>query len=288
MSIASRHGKLHLAADDAHAWRRREDLLTADVFGAYRYLPLQAALGPLLASAENAEGLRLAAWAESCGIAWSSLTVVWCAFWPTLAGREPDLIVVLGSSPEKAELAVLVEVKLNADQHFIDGRPQIAHYGRTFLDGEFEDECIDVALPVHRPVVFITKGRQKDVGALEQARAHLGEMHEARQSDVFWTSWHVAAAQADVLLTKQVRDGTPSHQRAIVEDLIDDLSDRGFHRPRAMRTFPLPALPPLDATTALRFPRRTRLRTARDRTFDQLRALALPNVDGALCLWRTR
>lgn len=40
MSIAGRHGKLSERTSlEEDRWQRIEDLLTADVFGAYRYLP---------------------------------------------------------------------------------------------------------------------------------------------------------------------------------------------------------------------------------------------------------
>ena len=55
MSIAGRKGKLKLPINQSHkvapAWQRIEDMLTADVFGAYRYLPTEVGLIPFLSHA---------------------------------------------------------------------------------------------------------------------------------------------------------------------------------------------------------------------------------------------
>lgn len=70
MSLASRHGRLRVhAEDDGTRFRRLEDLLTADVFGAYRYLPSSASgrsssTRALLRAARCESGRSSGAWNE--------------------------------------------------------------------------------------------------------------------------------------------------------------------------------------------------------------------------------
>ena len=106
MSIVGRKGKLS-------GGERIEDFLTADVFGAYRYLPLEYGLVPFLAHARDEEGRTLKGFLEASGISIEKISYARMLFWPRLQDdREPDLLVLLGSSPKQTEVALLVEAKL--------------------------------------------------------------------------------------------------------------------------------------------------------------------------------
>ena len=289
MSIASRGGKLYVGGggDDPNSCHRREDLLTSDVFGAYRYLPVQAGIGPLLAGAVDADGSTLASWAAKHDVPWDTLSVAWFAFWPSLAGREPDLVVVLGDANGEAKLAVLVEVKLHAQQHFIEGLSQLGHYGLTFRDGELDDEPFDVALPPLRPVVYVTVGTECPTGELRAARDEIGVSDSARETGVFWTSWSAAAVCAEDARIERGKEDAAAHELALLDDLVADLAHRGFHRPRAIQSFPLPPLPTLGHYALAAHGLRSTKALA-PRTFADLDGLELPMLDGALRRWRMR
>jgi hypothetical protein len=251
MSIASRHGKLFVGGkDDPTRWARIEDLLTADVFGAYRYLPPTLGVVPLLARAVRGDGLTMKAWAAAQRIEWASLTHAQIVFWPSFEGREPDLLVGLGSSLGDLTLLVLIEAKLHAEQHWIEDIPQLAYYGSRLLDGELdetlEDELFETDLPAHRPLVLLTKGTEVPGEELDLARRTLSEHVEDGRTDVFWVSWHVAREVAEEQLAAHEESNGSAHVGAVLSDLLEDLRARGFGPPRKRLGWPLTLTMPLD------------------------------------------
>lgn len=286
MSIASRYGKLRISAeDDGTRARRQEDLLTADVFGAYRYLPAELGLRSLLAHAVSVDGEPLRRWAEARDVPWNELSLIKCAFWPCLASKEPDLVIVLGDTIDPARLAILVEVKLHAEQHTIDGASQLGFYGAALLDDRLEGEPFDVALPPLRPVVLLTKERTVPSAALARARSELGDHHAEGRTDAFWVSWTTAAILATEALEARKREGAPAHELAVLEDLVADLEERGFRPPRTLTSLPMPALAPLP--TALRG-WANRPAPPRGRRLTDLAGASLAPIDDALRHWGFR
>lgn len=113
MSIASRHGKLRITAeDDGTRFQRLEDLLTADVFGAFRYLPPNLGVRPFLEHARSPDGVSLRAWAEERGVRWLDLSRATYVFWPRLA-----------DSPREAFRRPRVRAPAH-DQHLRSGAPR--------------------------------------------------------------------------------------------------------------------------------------------------------------------
>jgi hypothetical protein len=284
MSIASRHGKLRLSLEDPGTRAHQiEDLLTADIFGAYRYLPVEAGIGPLLASATTSDNQSLADWAHSRGIEWSRLSRMWLRFWPTLATKEPDIVLVLGYDDERARLAVLVEVKLHSDQHTIDGKSQVGFYGAAFQTAAFDDGALPLELPTLRPIVFITKHRDSPADELRRARREVHAENERGWTDVFWTSWPTAALQAIATRDRRRDEGAPLHELAILDDIIADLAERSFSQPRPLVSLPLPPLDPLPPSEL--WPRESTA-MAQARTFATLHSLDLARIESTLRDWR--
>ncbi len=59
----------------------------------------------------------------------SPLDAVRLHFWPTFANsREPDVFALLESTKHEQSVALLIEAKLHASQHEIDGLSQLGHY----------------------------------------------------------------------------------------------------------------------------------------------------------------
>lgn len=288
MGIASRHGKLHVSAeDDGSRFRRMEDLLTADVFGAYRYLPMEVGILPVFAAAEAVGGQTLRQWTEARGIAWGELVSVQFAYWPSLAGKEPDLVVALLAADGSARLVTLVEVKLHSDQHAIGGKSQLGFYGAALADGLFDDELFDFELPFHRAVVFVTKEREFPRDALSRARSEVGDAHLEGRTDVFWIGWSTIAALARCALDTRRAEGAKAHELALLDDLVADLAERGFRPPRPMASLPLPRLEPLALPGLPRFVMAARRHPVASQLAD-LSALALDDVGATLSHWRLR
>lgn len=240
MSIASRHGKLSSSVgNDEDWWTRQEDLLTADVFGAYRYLPAELGLLPFLRRAINLEGRTLAEWAGAA--TWDALTHAEVIFWPAFGAREPDLLLALRCE-QGEDLLVLVEAKLGSPQHGIEGCSQVGYYGRRLLSGDFDEDVIEGDLPVRRTLVYLTKAIAPPAFELEQARREL-EQHAG--ADVFWLSWHHAREAAEEAVAEQEGIGRP-HVLALLRDLVEDLTARGFATPRERVPWPLELPAPLD------------------------------------------
>ena len=279
MGIASRHGKLRVAVDDdGSRWTRLEDLLTADVIGCLRYLPLQRGLGAFLGSAVSADGQCLRDWAATRDVAWAALTRATIAFWPRLAGKEPDLVVVFHDQTGAPAIAILVEAKLHDDQHAIEGLSQLGFYGRALLEDELEGDTFEQELPARRPLVFLTAGRVAPAEALRVARTEIGDT--TGRTDVFWTSWWHAAE----LVASELSVGVRGHEHAVLEDLAADLAERGFAPRRPRLLFPLPALGPLGP-----FPSSRLVRTrGPGRALRDVAALDLPAIEVALRQWRVR
>lgn len=286
MSLASRYGKLRIGVeDDGTRFRRLEDLLTGDVFGAYRYLPAPLGVGRLLEHALSADRVSLRAWAEARGVRWADLSCATFAFWPSLAGKEPDLVVALGSEDDRSQLVVLVEVKLFANQHEIGGVSQLGFYGAAMLDDLFDEEPFDLELPPLRPVVLVTADAECPTSALIRARRELGGDEVQGRTEAFWVSWTTAAVLASETLDQRRRDGRPSHEIAVLEDVVADLAERGFTPPRARTSFPLPSLAALAMSWGRGWTSRGSARAAGR---PALSGIHLDRIEEALKSWRLR
>ena len=47
------------------------------------------------------------------------------------------------------------------------------------------------------------------------------------------------------VLEQHRREARPAHEIAVLEDVVEDLAERGFTLPRALTSLPMPTLPPL-------------------------------------------
>lgn len=212
MSIVGRKGKLSVKATDGNiedvAWERYEDVLTADVFGAYRYLPPTIGIIPFLAHARDEFGQTLAEFLRRFGVDLTELDVARTRLWPAFAdGSEPDVIVMLEGSGSGQVVPLLVEAKLHAKQHVIEtdhgSRSQIGHYLDQHLSGAYAADRLPWELPVGpRPLVFITMHGEIPVAELSVARQEVREAHPElpdNEIGLFWINWGYAGVEADSL-----------------------------------------------------------------------------------------
>ena len=208
MSIVGRKGKLSLqdipgAARDV-VWERLEDVLTADVFGAYRYLPLEYGLIPFLSHAKDERGLSLSDFLATHAVTLESLNYARILFWPRLEDQsEPDLLILLGTSPHDLQVALMVEAKFYSTQHEIEKAgtrsSQIGHYLIQHHCGAYGLSIDSEGVPPLRPLLFLTRDAKPPHQDLSRAR---GEVRAALPGlteegiGLFWCSWAHAGVEA--------------------------------------------------------------------------------------------
>ena len=238
MSIAGRKRKFSLphgyaTVQDA-AWERWEDVLTADVFGAYRYLPLEYGLTPFLTHAKDENGRTLEAFLKTQRISLEDLTYARIQFWPQLTdGREPDLLILLGTNPDQLQVALLVEAKFHAGLHQIEcqgiTRSQIGHYMIYHLCGDYKSPVQPTEFPSTRYLLFITRGRAFPKRELERARSEVMAANPSlTESDlgIFWCSWGMAGKEARRLWKKHRHEIEEKPWLRLLLDLWRDIECR--------------------------------------------------------------
>jgi len=148
--------------------------------------------------------LKIAEFLKAYDIDIESLVYARIIFWPTLLdGKEPDLLILLGTASESLTVALLVEAKLYSQQHEITSeetiRSQLGHYAILHLLGSYHSPNINTDLPLARPILYITQANTIPKNELKRARAEVSESNsEFKKSDVgiFWCSWKMAGAEA--------------------------------------------------------------------------------------------
>lgn len=245
MSIARLRGKDYEDADDA---TRIEDYLTSDVAAAWRYLPVELGIGPVLDAAMDERGGSFAAWASDVGVDLAGTTCR-LRFWRKLTDhKEPDLVATFIDATGVCRLGVLIEAKLHSPQHRIDGISQLGHYAGQHIRWAWRDEVLaDEAPPIgRRVIVYLTKAASCPTTQLATTRQEAGQTlgQDGETLPLFWLGWRTVAAvaaetwaanRADVasrpwlrLLLEQVlhlgaRDLLPRDRFTRVELPLDDL-----------------------------------------------------------------
>lgn len=163
-----------------------EDLLTSNVFGSIKYVPIELGLIPLLSSAENHEGRIF----SQPGI--DSILEVRYEFWPLLhevgcAACEPDLLIRITHINGKRSL-ILVESK------YLSGKSSEADEMDTPSDQLAREWSNLVSLAKRcnaNPIMlYVTAGTVFPTSDVEAARLELGsKCPEKSEMNIFWLSW---------------------------------------------------------------------------------------------------
>lgn len=238
MSIVGRKGKLSLytpeGVSEESNWDRLEDVLTADVFGAYRYLPNNLGLLPFILNGVDENGNTLTEFFESLEIDIESLPYARILFWPTLTDdKEPDLLIMLGDTSESFSVALLVEAKFYSRQHEIISNDivnsQLGHYAILHIQGSYRSDYLRFKLPPVRPILYITRANTIPGDELRRARAEvLASGSELARSDIgiFWCSWGMAGAEAKKIWMAKRNDVPSNPWIRLLLDLYRDLDHR--------------------------------------------------------------
>lgn len=229
-------------------WDRQEDPLTAEVLGAWRYLPFELGAGPVLAQARNERGETLASWFPNLRLTEPGL-VARLHFWPALVrDKEPDLLVSLwrasACDPEHPPVAAfLVEVKLGADQHWIEGMPQLAWYLARLQKWEWKRPA-EIGLPPppdRRAVVYLTNQPSLPGQDLMDARQHAAKALDdpGKCLTLFWAGWRqVARTARDLHQGVGETPGQPWLRH--LPDMVVQLARRGISPREDFTGMPLP------------------------------------------------
>ena len=240
MSIAGRKGKFNLqnieASIENPAWERLEDMLTADVFGAYRYLPLEFGLHPFLSLAKDDSDRTVLNFLDSRKINLNNLKYARIIFWPHFNdGSEPDLLILLGESQDKLRVAILGEAKLHSSQHEIEldsiKRSQLGHYSICHLNGSYAyDEMPQLEeLPDVRIMLYITSGEEIPFHEIKVARNEIINYQNYYSEDdvgLFWCSWIKAGKEAQRLWHRNKHEINEKPWLRLLYDLYQDISAR--------------------------------------------------------------
>jgi hypothetical protein len=232
MLRAELHGKL---ADDAHnATDRSEDVLTSNVFGSLCYVPPELALLPWLRLAEPYDG------SDPLVRQGPSTTKVF--FWPSVGGRQPDVLVELGYASSQVDV-VIVECK------YLSGKSQLAdalagedaeerEEGLPFSGDQLADYLADaragrvrhpeyvLPMPVRRTsLLFVTADASMPRKPLKESVAYLRQHHNQDADGAFyWLSWRSAwSVLEDALLVE-----ADEYRLRLLRDLRSLLDRKGL------------------------------------------------------------
>jgi len=216
MTIAEIRGKI--SATGANLSERMEDLLTSDVFGAFRYLPVHLGLLDFLETSCDRHGIPFSPAIQPIRANWS--------FWPYLEHPrarpcEPDVVIGLEDKDENVHV-VMVEAKYESGKSSLEDRgekpnDQLARelHNLELLTAR-DLGWAETKRIVARTMVYITQ----DTGIpLPDIRESLTEYQRKRkrEGEIFWTSWRYLPRTLEILID---RTDDENHQ-AILTDLFE-------------------------------------------------------------------
>lgn len=240
MSIAGRHGKLSPLSSglmtDEGKWQRVEDLLTADVFGAYRYLPPGLGIVPFLRRAVDEKGQGLPEWLLSSHVDVDTLSTLQVVLWPSFAScaQEPDALLLLGTCHGTPAVAVLVEAKLRSPLHTIANMSQLGFYAVRHLERDYDEP--DLEIPHVLPVLYVTNHMDLPRADLAKARSEIPAPLRD-EAGLFWVNWQSALQEAQRVWDEHQESTGSSPWLLLLQDMAEDLMQRGIVLPRAFTGF---------------------------------------------------
>ena len=180
MFAAQLHNKLTRSEE------RKEDLLTSNVFGVWRYLPPKLGLTQFLMTAERLDGVKLSGLED--------IETAELQFWPWLLeesskGAEPDVLMEMTSSKQERWL-ILVESK------YLSGKSSFPDEGDLPND-QLAREMQNLRSLAHRKrinqyaLVYITAHIVMPRGDIKEAIQELEKTNtgDGSADKFYWTSW---------------------------------------------------------------------------------------------------
>jgi len=216
MTIAEIRGKISSSGNNLND--RMEDLLTSNVFGTFRYLPLHLGLLDFISTAINRDKKSLNLSVKPIRANWS--------FWPYLQipgakNCEPDVLIGLEDNHGNIHI-VMIEAKYLS--------------GKSSEEDESEQPNDQLARELHnlrilkpeditwaesknikeRTLVYITQDAGIPISEISQS---LKEYHQKRHDnpEIFWTSWRFLPQLVESIIRKAENE----YQTAILQDLLE-------------------------------------------------------------------
>ena len=223
MTIAEIHGKI--SEEGTNLSERMEDLLTADIFGCFRYLPPQKALIPFLNTARSFHGHALVLPGEIVGMHYS--------FWPWVKLHgctpcEPDVVVGFEAEGRHLHL-VFIEAKYRSGLSSEEDEGESPHdqLARE-LDNLNRISPVNLHLSpelsiTSRTLLFVTQDMGMPHTLIAQSLAEY-QRKRNRQGDVYWTSWRFLQP----ILENNIREENSPQSIAVMEDMLKLLLRKGL------------------------------------------------------------
>ena len=223
MTIAEIYGKISGAGSNLS--ERMEDLLTSDIFGCMRYLPVDKALLPFLYTARSFQG-------KSFNIQDRILKTHY-SFWPWLRSHDcipcqPDVLIGLEIEGYYVHL-ILVEAKyysgLSSDE---DERPEPNDQLARELDNLHGVSCASLGWAsqlniASRTLLFITQDMGMPPALLAQSLDEYKRKRK-RDSDIFWTSWRFLPS----ILERAIEKERVTEHIAVLGDMLSLVLRKGL------------------------------------------------------------
>ena len=217
MTIAEIRGKIS-SRSGINLNDRMEDLLTSNVFGAFRYLPPHLGLLDFIGTAINRDKKSLKYSVKPCWVNWS--------FWPYLKIQgakncEPDVLIGLEDNQRNIHI-VMIEAKYLS--------------GKSSEEDQSEQPNDQLARELHnlrllkpkdiawaesknikeRTLVYITQDAGIPISEISQSlKEYQRKRHD--KPEIFWTSWRFLPQLVESIIGKAENE----YQKAILQDLLD-------------------------------------------------------------------
>ncbi len=224
MTIAEIYGKL--SSSGSNISDRREDLLTADVFGCFRYIPFDKGLQKILTQAQRYTD------SEKLSIK-STNNDVKVHFWPRLENNsEPDVLIRFGDH------LIIIEVK------YLSGKS--GHYGvnqenEDDLEAASSDQLArlfqglmsDKGNYPRRSLIYLTAHRNLPLIDIESGYKALDNLSDINRytykNNVYWLSWFKVYKTVSGLLKEesQLQD---KYWRIVLSDIQDLLNRKSLRQ----------------------------------------------------------
>lgn len=201
-----------------------EDLLTSNVFGVWRYLPVELGLKQFLTTAENLDGDRIGG-IEQAVRANSE-------FWqrkdfPGCKPAQPDVLIEIVCSDER-RILLLVEAKYHSPKSSLRDESPLPN-----------DQLAKEMLVLRREadlrhinrygLVYVTADSSMPIADLEEAIDELIDKNrDGDRQSFFWTTWYrLPAILADEGLQQRAREASEGYEK-MMQDLHQILCDLDF------------------------------------------------------------
>ena len=179
MSIAELHGKISRTGINLHD--KLEDLLTSDVFSAFKYSNSNNIFLEYINKSVNINGTTLQI---------KNIEKISFDFWPRLNSCEPDLLINIKSNIE--DITILIEAKYlsgKSSEILSEDDLKIATTPKDQLAREYND-LINLDLKSKKYLIYITTHRFFPTENIKESNLEiLSVLKKKSDNDIFWNNW---------------------------------------------------------------------------------------------------